>query len=227
MDKEERIEGYKMFNSDFTCLGKQYKVGESFTQSGKIECCKNGLHFCVNPFDCLDHYDLFDKNGNQNKFAKVIGYGNIDKENCKVAVSNMDIIKELTLKDFINKGIAFIQKETEKTPNNDSGYSAQIGSSGDSAQIGSSGDSAQIGSSGDYAKISSTGADSVICCAGVNSIAKAKKGSWITLYEWRWDNKKRRYVPICVKTRKVDGKNIKEDTFYKLENKKFVEVKND
>ena len=32
------------------------------------------------------------------------------------------------------------------------------------------------------------------------------------------------YTPVCVKTEQVDGERIKEDTFYKLENGKFVEV---
>ena len=105
-----------------------------------------------------------------------------------------------------------------------SGGSAKIGSSGYSAQIGSSGYYAQIGSSGDYAKIDSTGEDSVIMCAGNNSKAKAKIGSWITLAEWKWSNEKNRYVPVCVKTEYVDGEKIKADTWYKLENGKFVEV---
>ena len=105
-----------------------------------------------------------------------------------------------------------------------SGNYAKIGSSGDSAQIGSSGDSAQIGSSGDYAQIDSTGEDSVICCAGHNSIVKAKKGSWITLAEWEYCNKKERWIPVCVKTELVDGEKIKADTFYRLENGEFKEV---
>ena len=54
-------------------------------------------------------------------------------------------------------------------------------------------------------------------CAGHNSTAKAKKGSWITLAEWHDDK------PIHVVTKQVDGKEIKEDTFYKLINGKFVE----
>ena len=104
-----------------------------------------------------------------------------------------------------------------------SGYYAQIGSSGDCAKIGSSGDSAQIGSSGDYARITSNGKYSVICCAGNNSIAKGKKGSWITLSEWEFDKKEDAYIPICIKTEQIDGEKIKEDTFYKLENGEFVE----
>ena len=107
-----------------------------------------------------------------------------------------------------------------------SGYSAQIGSSGYSAQIGSSGYSAQIGSSGDYAKIDSTGEDSVIMCAGIDSTVKAKKGSWITLAEWVWDNEKKRKVPKCVRTEFVDGKRIKEDTWYQIKNGEFVVAEN-
>ena len=103
-----------------------------------------------------------------------------------------------------------------------SGDSAKIGSSGDFAKIGSSGDSAQIGSSGDSAKIESTGKHSVVMAAGNNSIAKAKIGSWITLSEW--DCIDGVWIPICVKTEKVDGEHIKADTFYKLVNGEFKEV---
>ena len=103
-----------------------------------------------------------------------------------------------------------------------SGDYAKIGSSGDSAQIGSSGDSAQIGSSGDYAKIGSTGNHSVVMAAGNNSIAKAKIGSWITLAEW--DCIDGVWIPICVKTEKVDGEHIKADTFYELIDGEFKEV---
>ena len=59
-------------------------------------------------------------------------------------------------------------------------------------------------------------------CTGNKSIAKAKIGSWITLTEWKMIDGV--YTPINVKTEKVDGKRIKEDTFYKLFNGEFVEV---
>ena len=113
-----------------------------------------------------------------------------------------------------------------------SGDSAQIGSSGDSAQIGSSGDYAQIGSSGDSAKITSEGKDSVIMAAGYSSVARAKIGSWITLAEWvKTDSidEKGNYIwkPRCVKTEYVDGKQIKEDTFYKLVDGEFKEIESE
>ena len=95
-----------------------------------------------------------------------------------------------------------------------SGYGAQIGSSGDGAQIGSSGYGAQIESTGEY---------SVICCAGKNSTAKAKKGSWITLSEWKYSEEKKQNIPVCVKTEYVDGERIKEDTWYRLVDGEFQE----
>ena len=110
-------------------------------------------------------------------------------------------------------------KELEKS----SGYGAKIGSSGYGAKIGSSGDDAQIGSSGNYAKIGSSGKNSVVMCAGNNSIAKAKIGSWITLAEWGRDDNGD-WIPINVVTKRVDGVEIKEDTYYKLVNGVFTEV---
>ena len=113
-----------------------------------------------------------------------------------------------------------------------SGYSAQIGSSGNYARIGSSGDSAQIGSSGYYARIGSsgdsaqiesTGLKAVIAPIGFWSIAKGKIGSWITLAEYRFDENER-YYPYFVKSEYIDGKRIKEDTYYGLYNKEFREV---
>ena len=108
-----------------------------------------------------------------------------------------------------------------------SGNNAKIGSSGNNAKIGSSGDGAKIGSSGNNAKIDSTGKDCVIMCAGINSVAKASKGSWITLSEWSYSEGKQRYIPICVKTEFVDGEKIKADTYYSLKGGVFVEWIND
>jgi len=112
------------------------------------------------------------------------------------------------------------------------GYSATIGSSGNYAQICSSGDSVTIGSGGNYAKIMSEGKNSVVMAAGYESKAKAKIGSWITLAEWirtgEMDNDGNYiWIPRCVKTEYVDGKRIKENTFYKLVDGEFKEVESE
>ena len=104
-----------------------------------------------------------------------------------------------------------------------SGNYAKIATSGDCAKIVSSGYSAKIVSSGDSDKIASTGEDSVICCAGNNSMVRAKKGSWITLSEWKYSEENDYFIPVCVKTEFVDGERIKEDTWYKLIDGEFKE----
>ena len=52
---------------------------------------------------------------------------------------------------------------------------------------------------------------------------KAKKGSWITLSEWSYDENKKILIPVCVKTEYVDGEKIKEDSWYTLKDGEFVE----
>ena len=230
---EEKIIAYKGFNKDLTCRGFQYEIGKEYEEK-EVSVCKSGFHACENPFDVLAYYgDVLD-----NRFCKVEQSGTIKKDDKKQASSKINVVAEIGFTGLFEAGIEWIKEVTNPTNiieetrgKNDkdkigsSGISAQIGSSGNYAKIGSSGNYAQIGSSGDSAQIDSTGEDSVICCAGNNSIVKAKKGSWVTLSEWKYSKEKERNVPVCVKTAFVDGERIKTDTWYKLENGEFVEVK--
>ena len=285
----ENLKGYKGYKKGLVCRGKQYQEKTVFEEN-EAKICSSGMHFCVNPFDVLDYYDLVNPDGSFNEFTEVEALDEVltddDKKYC---TKKLKIGAKLSFGGFINACANFILDKTtfESSKVNEydesvifskykntqigssgdyaqigsignsakigssgysaqigssgdsaqigssgnsakigsSGYSAQIGSSGNSAQIGSSGNSAQIGSSGDYAKIESTGEDSVICCAGHESMVKAGKGSWITLAEWEKSVEKGRWIPKYVKTEFVDGKRIKADTFYKLINGEFVEVK--
>ena len=301
------MKGFKGFEKDFSCKGKQYEENTTYEEHG-VGCCHKGvMHFCEDPWEVLNHYDLVDDNGNFSEFAEVEALGQVWNDGEKRATNKIHIGAKLGLKGFLKACIDFTLEKTKYESNGtnlsgdyaqigssgnsakigssgdyaqigssgyyaqigssgdfaqigssgnsakigssgysakigSSGYSAQIGSSGDSAQIGSSGNyaqigssgdfaqigssgySAQIGSSGDFAQINSTGEDAVIMCAGSRSKAKGKKGSWITLAEWVKDEEKGRYVPICVKTERVDGEKIKEDTYYTLKNGEFSEV---
>ena len=124
---------------------------------------------------------------------------------------------------------------------NANGEMTQIWSGGDFSLINttglnnvicSSGDYSQITTSGNYTYVESKGKNVVICCTGRNSVAKAKKGSYITLTEWNefrdstWFCSPGYYKPICTKTEIVDGERIKEDTWYYIKNGEFVDIKN-
>ena len=199
------------------CRGFQYEVGKEYKMDGNIKCCKRGFHACKSPMEVWDYYDML-----TSRFAKVEQSGKIDKEDnsTKVCSSKIKISAELKLADIIKLGVEWIKDVT--SPSKATGELDDNG--GYYAKIGSSGDYAKIGSSGDYANIGSTGEDSVVMCAGNKSIAKATVGSWITLAEWKWNDKKKRNVPVCVKTEYVDGERIKADTWYQLKDGEFVEV---
>ena len=228
----EVLKGFKGFNKGLICRGKKYKENTVFEEEEAI-LCEKGMHFCVNPFDVLDFYDIFDSNGDFNEFAEVEALDNaVTNDSKKYCTTKLKIGAKLSFSGFVKACVDFVVEKT-KYEKDSSGDSAQIGSSGDYAKIGSSGDYAQIGSSGDYAKIGSSGDSAqigssgdyaVICCAGHGSKVKAKKGSWITLSEWKYSNEKKRYIPVCVKTEQVDGEKIKEDTLYTLQDGEFVEV---
>ena len=230
------IKSYKGFDKNLKCRDFQYEIGKEYEMDGEIKVCNRGFHACESPFDVFDHYTMIDS-----RFCEVEQDGNISKEDrgTKICSSKIKIKAELKLADMINLGVEWLKEITSpekiKTSikDNSSGYGAQIGSSGNGAQIGSSGYDAQIGSSGNGAKIGSsgygakidsTGEDCVIMCAGINSVAKASKGSWITLSEWSYSDKKQRYIPVCVKTEFVDGEKIKADTYYKLDGGVFKEI---
>ena len=224
----ENAKGYKAFAPGMICRGKQYAENTDYKEAGGAICGKGMMHYCVNPFDTLNFYDLVGENGKFSDFAEVEALDPpVSGSGGKFAAKKLHIGAKLSFAGFVKACIDYTKEQTiDNMPKSeiDTGNSAQIGSSGDSAKIGSSGNSAKIGSSGDYAKINSTGEDSVICCAGSGSVVKAKAGSWITLAEWEYSDKKGRFAPRCVKTEYVDGEKIKADTWYCLKNGEFVEA---
>ena len=209
--------GYKGFEKGLVCKGKQYAENTIFEEPEAVV-CRKGMHYCKNPFDVLDYYDLVNSDGSFNEFATVEPLAEEKtNDNKKYCTTKLKIGAKFTFSGFIKACVDFVIEKTkcEEFESDNSENYAKIGSSGYSAQIGSSGDSAKIDSSGMYA---------VVMCAGHDCVARAKKGSFITLAEWKYDDEIGMYIPVHVKTRKVDGKHIKEDTYYKLEDGKFVEV---
>ena len=211
--EENKIIAYKGFDKNLCCRGFQYEIGKEYVHEGEIECCESGFHACTNPFDVLDYYP----SDSIIRFCVVeqsgtIKTGNVDS---KQASSKIKIKAEIGMAGLFKAGVEWIKEKTNPVP-----IIAETKDKNDNP----SGDYAKIGSSGDLARIESTGEYSVICCAGNNSIAKAKKGSWITLSEWQYSKEKKRNIPVCVKTEYVDGERIKEDTWYRIVDGEFQEV---
>ena len=93
---------------------------------------------------------------------------------------------------------------------------------GDQSAATNTGYQSAATNTGDRSAAIVEGKESIALATGIDSKAKGKIGCFIVLAEWKEiDNE---YHIVDVKSAKVDGKNIKEDTFYTLKDGKFVEV---
>ena len=171
--------GYKAYEPGLVCRGYQYEEGKTYKKNGHGVCVGGVTHYCVNPFDVLNHYPLVRNDGKFSEFTTVEAIDEpVTDDNQKFATSTIKIGVKLGFSGFIKACVDFACEKTIKSmPSNkvnkgdfaqigSSGYSAKIGSSGYSTQIGSSGNSAQIGSSGNYAQIGSSGDSAQIGSSG-------------------------------------------------------------
>ena len=85
------VKGYKVFNSDWTCRGKQYSCPGTFEEFVSPSVCNVGMHFCKNAADCFRYYD-FDPN---NHVAEVIAHGTVAEDDNKCATDKLEIVREI------------------------------------------------------------------------------------------------------------------------------------
>ena len=176
----DNMHGFKAYEPGLICRGHKYEENTVYKKSGHGICVSGVTHYCVNPFDVLDHYPLVRPDGQFSDFTTVEAIDQpVTNDNKKFATSTIKIGVKLGFSGFIQACVDFLfEKTIKKMPKPEdvdvsdaaqigsSGRYAKIGSSGDDAKIGSSGDAAKIGSSGDAAKIGSSGDDAKIGSSG-------------------------------------------------------------
>src|SRR4030042_1044318 len=202
MSKRKPTSGFKAYEKGLVCKGFKFEEGKTY-KTDKAKVCDTGFHLCINPLDCLNYYNLYDS-----EFTTAEAIGKIDthKEDSKIATTKIRIGAKLSLKAFIEASINFLlSKKVSK-------------------RKAASGNYSQLAASGYSSKLELNGFDSVGAAIGHQNTIKGKKGNWITLAEWKHDESKNRYVPICVKSALIDGVVLKEDTWYELKNGEFEEV---
>ena len=99
------VKGYKVFNPDWTCKGKQYTCPGTFEEDVNPSVCNVGMHFCKNAADCFRYYD-FDPN---NHVAEVIAHGTIAEGEDKCATNKLEIVREIPwaeVLEIVNTGKA-------------------------------------------------------------------------------------------------------------------------
>ena len=206
------MNGYKGFGNDFKCRGFQFEPGKTYEHDGEARACASGFHFCESPFDVWTYYPPSDS-----RFAKVEGMGKTDKngEDSKVACTKLHVGAEISLNAFVNAGVKFILDRVtpEKKETNTGTRSAATNTGTRSAAT----------NTGNWSAATVEGKESIAMATGIEGKAKGKKSCWLVLAEWK--ERKDGWHIKDVKSVAVDGKTIKEDTFYTLKGGKFVEVK--
>ena len=225
------MKGYKGFSPGMVCRGKQYQENTEFTEP-EAKICESGMHFCPNPFDVWSFYPPADENGNLNEFAEVDAMDDPQTDdNIKYCSSRLRIGAKLDLPGFIRAGVDFILEHVKSTDSNTGNYSATTNTgnysvatnTGSYSATTNTGDYSASTNTGNYSASSVSGNESFAIATGQLSRVKGALGCWIACAEWAEDDNGT-WHPVDFKAVRVDGEKIKADTWYRLEEGKFIEV---
>lgn len=208
MTKE--IVTFKGFNKDLTCRDFQFAIGETFHHDGKVEACGSGFHACECPFDVFSYYPPA-----ESRYAETISFGVIDREeegDTKIASASITIKSELTLPQFIQRGIEWIWSKIDKS------LEQQIMTGNQSAATNTGNRSAAT-NTGDWSAAEVSGSQSVAASLGIEGKARASEGGAIVLCYRDEDGEL-----IHIRASKVGENGIMPDIWYQLnEDGEFVE----
>ncbi|EBP9865911.1 hypothetical protein AXN29_09090 [Salmonella enterica subsp. enterica] len=155
MTKE--IVTFKGFNKDLKCRDFQFEIGKTFHHDGKVEACGSGFHACECPFDVFSYYSPADS-----RFAETISFGITDREedgDTKIASASITIKAELTLPQFIQRGIEWIWSKIDKSLEQQimCGNRSAASNTGNRSAASNTGDWSAASNTGDCSAASNTG----------------------------------------------------------------------
>ncbi|EBB4213882.1 hypothetical protein CLB55_18860 [Salmonella enterica] len=244
MTKE--IVTFKGFNKDLTCRDFQFAIGETFHHDGKVEACGSGFHACECPFDVFSYYPPA-----ESRYAETISFGVIDREeegDTKIVSASITIKAELTLPQFIQRGIEWIWSKIDKSleqqimtgdrsaatntgnwsaATNTGNWSAATNTGNWSAATNTGNRSAATNTgnwsaatnTGDWSAAEVSGSQSVAASLGIEGKARASEGGAIVLCYRDEDGEL-----IHIRASKVGENGIMPDIWYQLnEDGEFVE----
>ena len=240
------MKAYKGFKKDMTCRGFQFEEGKAYHADTAV-LCHCGFHACLDPLDCLRYYDPCDSVYHE---VEIDNVSEQREDDTKVVAKDIKIGSRISIKDIVKESIDFTFSNVQKENNTDcasgnysrqaaSGYSSIQAASGHYSRQAASGDSSRQAASGYSSSQAASGYSSrqaasgnssrqetigkncVMMSAGNEGKAKGKIGSWIVLTEWK--SRGNESIPTVV-AKRIDGTEVKEDTWYTLKNGEFVEV---
>ena len=194
------VHGFKGFDRNWQCRGKQYAPNSSHEEL-EAKLCNNGLHFCEHPLDCFGYYAP----GSGSVYAEVSAENPTEEKGDDTirVTKKLHIGSELTLSSLTQAALKFVfDRATWVDGDKATGYRGAASATGDRGAA------------------SATGDESVALSTGYMGRAKAASGSWIVLAE-RDDNG---HI-LGMRCAKIDGEVLKPNIFYTLLDGEFVEAK--
>ncbi|EAU1905050.1 hypothetical protein D6F05_13055 [Salmonella enterica] len=235
MTKE--IVTFKGFNKDLKCRDFQFEIGKTFHHDGKVEACGSGFHACEFPFDVFSYYPPA-----ESRYAETISFGVTDREeegDTKIASAIITIKAELTLPQFIQRGIEWIWSKIDKSLEQqimsgdrsaatNTGYCSAATNTGNRSAATNTGNRSAATNTGycsaatntgDWSAAEVSGSQSVAAALGIEGKARASEGGAIVLC-YRDKNGEL----IHIRASKVGDNDIMPNTWYQLnEDGEFVE----
>ena len=220
---------FKGFDKDLKCRDFQYEIGKEYSEE-KADICNYGFHACEFPMDVFNYYPPSDS-----RYCEVELEANNQKssDDSKRVGKKISVKAEIGIAGIIKAGVEYIKEqvnwEDDKATN--TGDQSAATNTGNQSAATNTGYQSAATNTGNYSAATNTGdrsaaivegKESIALATGINSKAKGKIGCFIVLAEWKEINYE--YHIVDVKSAKVDGENIKEDTFYTLKDGKFVEA---
>ncbi|EBD7959863.1 hypothetical protein EV17_23795 [Salmonella enterica subsp. enterica serovar Infantis] len=225
MTKE--IVTFKGFNKDLKCRDFQFEIGKTFHHDGKVEACGSGFHACECPFDVFSYYSPADS-----RFAETISFGITDREedgDTKIASASITIKAELTLPQFIQRGIEWIWSKIDKSLEQqimcgnwsaatNTGNRSAATNTGNWSAATNTGNWSAATNTGNRSAAEVSGSQSVAAAFGIEGKARASEGGAIVLCYRDEDGEL-----IHIRASKVGENGIMPNTWYQLnEDGEFV-----
>ncbi|EBM4666077.1 hypothetical protein MKG04_002072 [Salmonella enterica] len=175
MTKE--IVTFKGFNKELKCRDFQFEIGKTFHHDGKVEACGSGFHACEFPFDVFSYYPPA-----ESRYAETISFGVTDREeegDTKIASASITIKAELTLPQFIQRGIEWIWSKIDKSLEQQimSGNCSAATNTGDWSAATNTGNWSAATNTGNWSAATNTGNWSAATNTG-NRSAATNTGDW-------------------------------------------------
>ena len=224
---------YKGTDKNLQCRGFQYEIGKEYVED-KADLCNAGFHGCERPLDVFAYYYPASSRYFEAELDDVSDQRESDS---KVCGKRIKIGAEIGINGIIQAALKFIIEKSDVSAEirATTGDWAHAATTGNDAHAATTGNDAHAATTGDWSHAATTGygahaevkgRDAIAAALGIGARVKGALGCWLVCAEWAQDEEHNWHL-AGVHSAKVDGVNIKADTWYTMKDGKFTEIEED